>query len=94
MVGLGVIFTILLFSREENKTIIEVEGFEIEYKATDRRITMEDIGGIELGSSGYEINKVVVFHFKYPAAFEDLVRIVLVNKNGKSQIIKAVDNTQ
>ncbi|MBD5530125.1 MAG: hypothetical protein HDR02_17240 [Lachnospiraceae bacterium] len=81
MVGLGVIFTILLLSREEKKTIIEVEGFEIEYKATDRRITMED-------------NKVVVFHFKYPAAFEDLVRIVLVNKNGKSQIIKAVDNTQ
>ena len=81
MVGLGVIFTILLLSREEKKTIFEVEGFEIEYKATDRRITMED-------------NKVVVFHFKYPAAFEDLVRIVLVNKNGKSQIIKAVDNTQ
>lgn len=75
MVGLGFIFIILLFIGEK-KTIIEVEGFEVEYKVTDRRITMED-------------NKVVVFHFKYPAAFEDLARIVLIDKSEKSQIIKA-----
>ena len=34
MVGLGFIFIILLLIGEK-KTIIEVEGFEVEYKVTD-----------------------------------------------------------
>jgi hypothetical protein len=33
-------------------------------------------------------NKVVVFHFKYPAVCEDLRQIVLINENEESQIIK------
>lgn len=33
-------------------------------------------------------NKVVVFHFKYPATYEDLRQIVLISENGESQIIK------
>ncbi len=110
ILGLSVVFMILLFSRK--KKIIEVEGFEVEYKMTDREITIEDIDGIELGSSAYEINnklgepdtwvgsgmprpvyflknnKVVVFHFNYPAACKDLIRIVLIDENGESQILK------
>ena len=31
---------------------------------------------------------VVVLHFEYPAACENLKQIVLINENGKSQIIK------
>ncbi len=112
ILGLSVVFIILLFSRKEKKMVIEVEGFEVEYKMTDREITIEDIDGIELGSSAYEINnklgepdtwvgsgmprpvyflkdnKVVVFHFKYPAACKDLIRIVLIDENGESQILK------
>lgn len=33
-------------------------------------------------------NKVVVFHFKYPAVCEDLRQIVLISENGEIQIIK------
>lgn len=35
-----------------------------------------------------EDNKVVVFHFEYPAVCEDLRRVVLISENGESQIIK------
>lgn len=35
-----------------------------------------------------ENNKVVVLHFLYPAACENLRQVVLVNENGESQIIK------
>lgn len=35
-----------------------------------------------------ENNKVVVFHFNYPAACEDLRQVVLINDNGENQIIK------
>ncbi|MDE5748433.1 MAG: hypothetical protein K2I21_12775, partial [Acetatifactor sp.] len=55
ILGLSVVFIILLFSRKK-KIVIEVEGFEVEYKITDREIVIEDIDGIELGSSAYEIN--------------------------------------
>lgn len=110
MVGLGIIY--LLFSRGRNKMVIDVEGFEVEYTSTGRKLTIEDIYDIELKNSAYDINdrlgepdawigsgmprpvyflkdnKVVVFHFKYPAALEELIRIVLINENGESQIIK------
>jgi hypothetical protein len=33
-------------------------------------------------------NKVVVFHFKYPAVCDELRQIALINENGESQIIK------
>lgn len=33
-------------------------------------------------------NKVVVFHFEYPAVCEDLKQIILISKDGESQIIK------
>lgn len=33
-------------------------------------------------------NKVVVFHFKYPAACEDLKQIIVYEQDGKSKIIK------
>lgn len=92
--------------------IIEVEGFEVEYRETGKESAVEDFNGIELGSSIYEIsdklgepdewigsgmlrpvyfledNRVVVLHFEYPAACENLKQIVLINANGKSQIIK------
>lgn len=92
------------------KKIIRVEGFEIEYNQTDRK--MEDIEDIGLGCSIQEIsdklgepdtwigcgmlrpvyflenNKVVVFHFNYPAACEDLRQVVLISDNGENQIIK------
>ncbi len=110
MVGLGIIY--LLFSRGRNKMVIDVEGFEVEYTSTGRKLTIEDIYDIELKNSAYDINdrlgepdawigsgmprpvyflkdnKVVVFHFKYPAALEELIKIVLINENGESQIIK------
>ncbi|MBD5479471.1 MAG: hypothetical protein HDR14_09295 [Lachnospiraceae bacterium] len=35
-----------------------------------------------------EGNQVVVFHFTYPAAWEDLRQIVLVDENGESRILK------
>lgn len=35
-----------------------------------------------------EGNQVVVFHFTYPAAWEDLRQIVLVSENGESRILK------
>lgn len=35
-----------------------------------------------------EGNQVVVFHFTYPAALEDLRQIVLVDENGESRILK------
>lgn len=92
--------------------VIDVEGFEVEYTSTGRKLTIEDIYDIELKNSAYDINdrlgepdawigsgmprpvyflkdnKVVVFHFKYPAALEELIKIVLINENGESQIIK------
>lgn len=35
-----------------------------------------------------EDNKVIVFHFEYPAVCEDLKQVVLISENGESQIIK------
>lgn len=105
---LNVIFISLRIRGKEK--IIRVDGFEIEYSQTSRK--MEDIEDIELGSSIQEIsnklgepdtwigsgmlrpvyffenNKVVVFHFNYPAVCEDLRQVELISENGESQIIK------
>lgn len=105
---LNVIFISLRIRGKEK--IIHVDGFEIEYSQTSRK--MEDIEDIELGSSIQEIsdklgepdtwigsgmlrpvyflenNKVVVFHFNYPAVCEDLRQVELISENGESQIIK------
>lgn len=35
-----------------------------------------------------EDNKVVVFHFKYPAVCEDLEQVVMISENGESQVVK------
>lgn len=35
-----------------------------------------------------EDNKVIVFHFEYPAVCEDLKQVVLISENGEIQIIK------
>lgn len=111
IVSLNVIFINLwIKGKEKEKMIINVEGFEIEYNQTSRK--MEDIEDIGLGCSIQEIsdklgepdtwigcgmlrpvyflenNKVVVFHFYYPAACEDLRQVVLINDNGENQIIK------
>ena len=114
VIVLVVIFLIIFWNMNRmkgtEKKIICVEGFEIEYNQTDRK--MEDIEDIELGSSIQEIsdklgepdtwigsgmlrpvyflenNKVVVFHFNYPAACEDLRQVVLISDNGENQIIK------
>lgn len=113
IVGLNVIFiNFWIKGKGKEKMIISVEGFEIEYNLTSRKIAIEDIEDIKLGSSIHEIinklgepdtwigsgmlrpvyflenNKVVVFHFKYPAVCEELKQVVLVSENGKSQIIK------
>lgn len=109
LVSLNVIL-INLWMKGTEKRIIRVEGFEIEYNQTDRK--MEDIEDIGLGCSIQEIsdklgepntwigcgmlrpvyflenNKVVVFHFNYPAACEDLRQVVLISDNGENQIIK------
>lgn len=111
LVSLNVIFINLwIKGKEKEKMIINVEGFEIEYNQTSRK--MEDIEDIGLGCSIQEIsdklgepdtwigsgmlrpvyflenNKVVVFHFNYPAACEDLRQVVLISDNGENQIIK------
>lgn len=95
IVGLNVIFIGLwIKGRQKESIIIEVEGFEVEYNLTSRKVTVEDIEDIKLNSSIDEIsnklgkpdtwigsgilrpvyfledNKVVVFHFKYPAGSE------------------------
>lgn len=109
LVSLNVVL-INLWMKGTEKRIIRVEGFEIEYNQTDRK--MEDIEDIGLGCSIQEIsdklgepdtwigcgmlrpvyflenNKVVVFHFNYPAACEDLRQVVLISDNGENQIIK------
>lgn len=109
LVSLNVVL-INLWMKGTEKKIIRVEGFEIEYNQTDRK--MEDIEDIGLGCSIQEIsdklgepdtwigcgmlrpvyflenNKVVVFHFNYPAACEDLRQVVLISDNGENQIIK------
>lgn len=109
LVSLNVVL-INLWMKGTEKKIICVEGFEIEYNQTDRK--MEDIEDIGLGCSIQEIsdklgepdtwigsgmlrpvyflgnNKVVVFHFNYPAACEDLRQVVLISDNGENQIIK------
>lgn len=113
VIGLNVILISLwIKGKEKERMIIKVEGFEIEYDLQSRKIKMEDIDDIKLGSSIYEItnklgepdtwigsgmlrpvyfledNKVVVFHFEYPAVCEDLKQVVLISENGESQIIK------
>lgn len=109
LVSLNVVL-INLWMKGTEKKIICVEGFEIEYNQTDRK--MEDVEDIGLGCSIQEIsdklgepdtwigcgmlrpvyflgnNKVVVFHFNYPAACEDLRQVVLISDNGENQIIK------
>lgn len=109
LVSLNVVL-INLWMKGTEKKIICVEGFEIEYNQTDRK--MENIENIGLGCSIQEIsdklgepdtwigcgmlrpvyflenNKVVVFHFNYPAACEDLRQVVLISDNGENQIIK------
>lgn len=42
--------------KEKERKIFRVEGFEIEYELTGRKITMEDIDDINLGSSIQEIS--------------------------------------
>lgn len=104
------LISINLWIKGKEKMIVSVEGFEIEYNQTSRKI--EDIEDIELGSSIQEIsnklgepdtwigsgmlrpvyflenNKVVVFHFNYPAVCEDLSQVVLIGDNEENQIIK------
>lgn len=99
-------------ANQKESIIIEVEGFEVEYNLTSRKVTVEDIEDIKLNSSIDEIsnklgepdtwigsgilrpvyfledNKVVVFHFKYPAVCEDLEQVVMISENGESQVVK------
>lgn len=57
IVGLNFIFMRLwIKGKEKERMIIRVEGFEIEYNLTSRKITMEDIDDINLGSSIQEIS--------------------------------------
>lgn len=42
--------------KNEKKSIINIEGFEIEYSVTDRELTTGDFDSIEIGSSIFEIS--------------------------------------
>lgn len=57
IVGLNVIFIGLwIKEKRKNSMIIKVEGFEIEYNSSSRKVTTEMLDDIELGSSIYEIS--------------------------------------
>lgn len=57
IVGLNaILISLWIRGKEKERTIIRVEGFEIEYNLTSRKMTLEDIDDINLGSSIQEIS--------------------------------------
>lgn len=86
-------FEIEYTSTSRELTIEDIDDIELKSSAhdIDNRLGEPDawIGsGMPRPVYFLKDNKVVVFHFKYPAALEELIRIVLINENGESQIIK------
>ena len=57
VIGLSIILVNLLSGKKEKKKmVIDVEGFEVEYSLTNKKLIQEDFNGIKLGSSMSEIN--------------------------------------
>lgn len=57
VIGLSIILINLLNGKKEKKKmVIDVEGFEVEYSLTNKKLIPEDFNGIKLGSSMSEIN--------------------------------------
>lgn len=57
IIGLSVVFIHLKTVKKESNMIINVENFDVEYDATGRKVSIDDINSIDLGSSIYEISE-------------------------------------